>query len=80
LVPQAEERIVGEVSKWEGVVATPHSFGGIEFKLGRREIGHVHGDYQADIVFPMDVRNQLVEQKKPAAPHSSQERVDHFSV
>jgi len=69
MVPQAEERIVKEVSKWSGVVAAPHSFGGTEFKLGRREIGHVHGDYQADIVFPMEIRNQLVEQKKAQVHH-----------
>jgi hypothetical protein len=68
MVPQAEERIVKEVSKWSGVKTAPHSFGGTEFKLGRREIGHVHGDYQADIVFPMEIRNQLIEQKR-AQPH-----------
>jgi hypothetical protein len=68
MVPRAEERIVEAVSGWSGVVASPHSFGGTEFKLGKREIGHVHGDYQADIVFPMPVRNQLIEQKK-AQPH-----------
>ena len=68
MVPQAEEKIVAEVSKWSGVVVSPHSFGGNEFRLGRREIGHVHGDYQADIVFPMEVRNQLVAEKR-AQPH-----------
>ena len=64
----AEERIANAVSGWTGVVVAPHRFGGTEFKLGRREIGHVHGDYQADIAFPMQVREQLVAQKK-AQPH-----------
>jgi len=68
LVPHAEERIVAAVSKWDGVEASPHSFGGTEFRLGRREIGHVHGDHWADIVFPMEVRNQLVSEKK-VQPH-----------
>ena len=68
MVPQAQERIVREVSMWKGVIVAPHRFGGTEFKLGNREIGHIHGDFQADIVFPMEVRNQLVEQGK-AQPH-----------
>ncbi|MGI0091442.1 MAG: luciferase family protein [Nitrososphaerales archaeon] len=52
-----------EVSKWDGVAAALHSFGGTEFLLGRRELGHVHGDSWADIAFSMEVRNQLVEEK-----------------
>jgi hypothetical protein len=64
----AQSRIAGEVSRWEGVVASPHRFGGTEFRYGKRELGHVHGDYQADIVFPMEVRNRLVEEGR-AEPH-----------
>ena len=68
MISQAEEKIVTAVSKWEGVTIAPHSFGGTEFRLGRRELGHVHGDSWADIVFPMEVRNKLVEEKK-VQPH-----------
>jgi hypothetical protein len=68
VVRGAHERIVEEVVKWEGIVASPHRFGGTEFTLGRRELGHIHGDHQADIVFPMEVRNRLVSEGK-AEPH-----------
>lgn len=68
VLPNAKERIVKQVSTWDGVVASPHRFGGTEFKLGRRELGHVHGDYQADIAFPMEVRNRLVAEGR-AEPH-----------
>ncbi len=68
MIPQANERIVKEVEKWDGVTASPHRFGGTEFRVGRREIGHVHGNYQADIAFPLEVRNQLISEKK-AEPH-----------
>jgi hypothetical protein len=68
MVPHAQERIVKEVSKWDRVEARPHRFGGTEFKVGPRELGHIHGDYQADIAFPMSVRNKLVEERK-AQPH-----------
>ncbi len=64
----AHSRIAGEVSRWKGVLASPHRFGGTEFRFGRRELGHIHGDQQADIVFPMDIRNRLVEEGK-AEPH-----------
>ncbi|MBI3116792.1 MAG: DUF5519 family protein [Thaumarchaeota archaeon] len=65
---KALEKIVKEVAKWPGVTTHAHRFGGTEFRLGRRELGHVHGDYQADVPFPMDVRNQLVAEGR-AEPH-----------
>ncbi len=68
LVPEAQARIVKEVSKWSGVSVRPHRFGGTEFRSGGRELGHVHGDYQADIAFPLKVRNDLVAEGK-AQPH-----------
>jgi Family of unknown function (DUF5519) len=45
---------------WSGVTAQPHRFGGTEYRLGRREIGHVHGDHLVDIPFPKNVRNELI--------------------
>ena len=45
-----------------------HRFGGIEFRLGKRELGHLHGDYLADLPFPVRVREELVAAGK-AMPH-----------
>jgi hypothetical protein len=56
------------VAGWEGVSVEPHRFGGIEFKVGRREIGHLHGNRLADLPFPVRVREQLVAEGK-AQPH-----------
>ena len=67
-VSGAHARIASEVSSWEGVEASPHRFGGTEFRVGRRELGHIHWDYQADIVFPMEVRDRLVKEGR-AEPH-----------
>jgi len=67
-IENAQKRIVMEVSKWEGVVASPHRFGGTEFLLGKRELGHIHQDSQADIVFPMAVRNRLIAEGR-VEPH-----------
>jgi Family of unknown function (DUF5519) len=68
VVSDAQKRIVAEVSKWEGVESSAHRFGGTEFRLGQRELGHIHGDHFADIVFPMTVRNRLIAEGK-AEPH-----------
>ena len=46
----------------------PHRFGGTEFRVGRREVGHVHGDSLVDIPFPLHVRDELVE-SGAAEPH-----------
>jgi len=62
------QQIEREVKNWEGVVAEPHRFGGVEFKVGRREIGHLHGSRLADIPFPVFVKEQLVAAGK-AEPH-----------
>ena len=61
-------QITREVAGWEGVTVEPHRFGGIEFKVGRRELGHLHGSRLADLPFPVRVREQLVAEGK-AQPH-----------
>ena len=62
------DAIVRAVSAWQGVTAGPHRFGGTELKVGRRELGHVHGDRLADLPFPLLVRNDLVAAGR-AQPH-----------
>src|SRR4051812_38259209 len=56
----ASEQIRAEVERWAGVAVEPHRFGGIEFRVDRREIGHLHGDWLADIPFPKTIREELV--------------------
>jgi hypothetical protein len=47
---------------------SPHRFGGVEFRLGRREIGHIHGDSLVDIPFPKRVRDEIIAARE-AEPH-----------
>jgi len=61
-------RIEEEVTSWEGVTARAHRFGGREFRLGRRELGHLHGSRWADLRFPKGIRDMLVETGR-AQPH-----------
>ncbi len=64
----AAERIKQAVLSWDYTVAKPHRFGGMEFCIGSREIGHIHGDYLADLPFPKKVRDEIVEAGE-AEPH-----------
>ncbi len=61
-------RIRRELLRWPGVTEAPHRFGGVEFLLGKRELGHLHGDSLADLPFPVRVRDELVRQGR-AEPH-----------
>jgi len=58
---EASRRIEREVGAWEGVSAVPHRFGGVELRLGTRELGHVHPDGTVDLPFPRRIREMLVE-------------------
>jgi len=51
----AGERITTEVTSWPGVEAGPGSRGEFAFKVGRREIGHLHGDSAAHFFFPKEL-------------------------
>src|SRR3954447_8530715 len=62
------DQIRQDVLSWPGVTVEPHRFGGIEFRLGKGELGHLHGDYLADLPFPARVREDLVAAGK-AMPH-----------
>ena len=62
------EQIEQEVGSWEGVTTLEHRFGGIEFRLGRRELGHLHGERWADLRFQKGVRDMLVDTGR-AQPH-----------
>jgi hypothetical protein len=56
------ERLTEEVVSWPGVVAGPGSRGEFGFKVGGREIGHLHGDHVAHFGFPKDVWRSLFDQ------------------
>ena len=63
------QTIVDIVSTWEGITIAPHRFGGIEFRVDNREIGHLHGSYQADIPFSARLRKELVVSGRASLHH-----------
>jgi hypothetical protein len=58
----ASERIVDEVGSWPGVEVGPNARGSLAFKVGRREIGHLHGDRALHTSFPKTVWDELKDQ------------------
>jgi hypothetical protein len=66
-VETAAERITREVSSWPGVTVAPHRFGGLEFRVDRRELGHLHGNHVADLPFPIAIRKELVASGRASA-------------
>lgn len=64
----AQETITSTVTTWEGVEARPHRFGGVEYGIGKREIGHIHGDHMVDIPFPKRIRDEVIAASR-AQPH-----------
>ena len=58
----ASERITEEVTSWPGVTAGPGRRGEFSFKVGGREIGHLHGDRAAHFGLPKRLWTELFEQ------------------
>ena len=64
----AQDAITQAVTSWEGVTVQPHRFGGVEYVIDKREIGHIHGDHLVDVPFPKRVRDEIVAAGR-AQPH-----------
>ncbi len=77
------ERITEEVTSWPAVVAGLGSRGEFAFKVGGREIGHLHGDHVAHFAFPKEVWRSLFDQGRidyhpvfPGRPGFGARRID----
>jgi hypothetical protein len=58
----ASQQITDEVGSWPGVEAGPGRRGEFAFRLGRKEIGHLHGDRAAHFWFPPELWIELRDQ------------------
>jgi hypothetical protein len=65
----ALNRLVAILREWEGVEVRSHQYGGVEFRVARREIGHVHAGGLADLPFPVRLRRDLVSAGRAQAHH-----------
>ena len=56
----ASRQITEEVTSWPGIESGYGTRGEFAFRLGRREIGHLHGDHAAHFSFPRAVWTELM--------------------
>jgi Family of unknown function (DUF5519) len=56
----ASRQITEEVTSWPGVEAAYGRRGEFAFKVGAREVGHLHGEHAAHFMFPKDVFERLL--------------------
>jgi hypothetical protein len=61
-VEETVQRLIDEVSGWLHVTVGDHRFGGTEFRIGPREIGHVHPWGMVDVAYLRKLRDVLVEE------------------
>ena len=65
---EISDKVQQELLSWPGVTMHDHRFGGVEFRINGREMGHMHGDQLLDLPFPKDVGRKLIEEGS-ASPH-----------
>ena len=58
----AGQQITDEVASWPGVTAGTGRRGEFGFRVGRRAIGHLHGDRSAHFSFPKEIWRDLFAQ------------------
>lgn len=68
-MPEWMRIFVEQVSTWHGVSIHDHRFGGVEFRLGTRELGHVHDSGIVDIPFTVKIRDALVRSGRAQRHH-----------
>jgi hypothetical protein len=62
------DRVQQELKSWQGVTVHDHQFGGLEFRVNGKEMGHMHGDEMVDLPFPKADGKKLIQEGK-ASPH-----------
>jgi hypothetical protein len=80
----ASQVITDEVTSWPGVTAGHGRRGEFGFKIGPRQLGHLHGDYAAHLSFPKDVWQRLYDEGRidyhpvfPGKPGHASRRIEN---
>ena len=55
------DEIEDEVLSWNEISLRMHKYGGIQFDINKREIGHIHGNGLLDILFSREDKTRFLE-------------------
>jgi hypothetical protein len=56
------DSIEDEVLSWEGATVSTHKYGGLQFNILKREIGHLHSNGLLDVVYSRKVKTMLIKE------------------
>ncbi len=62
--------VENEVLLWQNTSVQAHKFGGIQFNLSGKELGHIHGNGLLDILFSRKIKSQLLKEGKVKEHHT----------
>ena len=62
--------IESEVLSWRNTTTHLHKFGGIQFDVAQKEIGHIHSNGLLDILFTKEIKEQLIREGKAKEHHT----------
>lgn len=68
--PDYGARLTALLKHWGDMDVLPHRNGGVEFRVGTREIGHVHLSGVADLLVSVRMRRDLVAAGRAQAHHT----------
>jgi hypothetical protein len=64
------DEIEHAVLSWKGTKLKMHRYGGIQFDVNGKEIGHIHSNGLLDILFRKEIREQLVREGRAVEHHT----------
>lgn len=74
MIIKQDPSIAHTVSQWPGVTTDDNGRMGVEFRVGKVELGHIHGHHIVHMPMPKRTRDELVNaghaMPHPVMPHS----------
>jgi hypothetical protein len=64
------DEIEQEVLSWKNTSVQIHKYGGVQFNVGTKELGHIHGNGLLDILFSRSVKSQLIQEGRVKEHHT----------
>jgi hypothetical protein len=59
-----------EVLRWDNTYVHLHKFGGVQFNLKEKELGHIHGNGLLDVLFDQRTKKELLAEGKVKNHHT----------